>query len=89
MDATGHVVLSPRGQATRVVDGPSSLKAYRQPRIGDPTLPPRGAVNTGGWNDYHIIARLPACCIQVINGQLIAVALDRRLEELRRRVTSC
>ncbi len=68
---TGHVVLSRRGQVTRVVDGPQ-FKVIGT--IGDPTLL-RGAVNTGGWNQYHIIARGPVL-IQLINGQLIAVALD-------------
>ena len=68
---TGHVVLSRRGQVTRVVDGPR-FKVIGT--IGDPTLL-RGAVNTGGWNQYHIIARGPVL-IQLINGQLIAVALD-------------
>ena len=68
---TGHVVLSRRGQVTRVVDGPQ-FKVIGT--IGDPTLL-RGAVNTGAWNQYHIIARGPVL-IQLINGQLIAVALD-------------
>jgi hypothetical protein len=54
-----------------VVDGPQ-FKVIGT--IGDPTLL-RGAVNTGGWNQYHIIARGPVL-IQLINGQLISVALD-------------
>ena len=69
--AEGHVVLSPRGQITRIVGGP----AYKTiGSIGDPTLL-RGAMNVGGWNRYHIIARGPVI-MQLINSQLMSVALD-------------
>jgi hypothetical protein len=67
----GHVVLSKRGQVTRVVDGPK----YRVvAAIADNTLL-RGAMNVNGWNQYHIIARGPVL-MQIMNGQLMAVALD-------------
>ena len=42
--------------------------------IGDSTLL-RGVMNVTGWNQYHIIARGPVL-MQLINGQLMAVALD-------------
>lgn len=67
----GHVVLSRRGQVTRIVDGP---KYKVVGSIGDWTLL-RGAMNVTGWNKYHIIARGPVL-MQLINGQLMAVALD-------------
>jgi Domain of Unknown Function (DUF1080) len=67
----GHVVLSKRGQVTRIVDGP---KYKLVGTIGDSTLL-RGAMNVNGWNLYHIIARGPVL-MQLINGQLMAVALD-------------
>jgi hypothetical protein len=67
----GHVVLSRRGQVTRVVDGP---KYKVVGTIGDSTLL-RGVMNVNGWNQYHIIARGPVL-MQLINGQLMAVALD-------------
>jgi hypothetical protein len=67
----GHVVLSKRGQVTRIVDGP---KYKVVGTIGDPTLL-RGVMNVNGWNQYHIIARGPVL-MQLINGQLMAVALD-------------
>jgi hypothetical protein len=67
----GHVVLSRRGQVTRIVDGP---KYKVVGSIGDATLL-RGAMNVNGWNQYHIIARGPVL-MQLINGQLMAVALD-------------
>jgi hypothetical protein len=67
----GHVVLSPRGHITRIVAGPS-YKAIGT--IGDPTLL-RGAMNVGGWNRYHIIARGPVI-MQLVNGQLMSVAID-------------
>jgi len=67
----GHVVLSKRGQVTRIVDGP---KYKIVGTIGDPTLL-RGAMNVNGWNLYHIIARGPVI-MQLMNGQLMAVALD-------------
>ena len=35
----------------------------------------RGVMNVNGWNKYHIIARGPVL-MQLINGQLMAVALD-------------
>ena len=35
----------------------------------------RGVVNTNGWNQYHIIAR-GAVLMQIINGQLMSVAID-------------
>jgi hypothetical protein len=67
----GHVVLSRRGQVTRIVDGP----AYKVVgTIGDATLL-RGVMNVNGWNQYHIIARGPVL-MHLINGQLMAVALD-------------
>jgi hypothetical protein len=67
----GHVVLSRRGQVTRIVEGP----AYKVVgTIGDATAL-RGAMNVNGWNQYHIIARGPVL-IQLINGQLMAVAID-------------
>ena len=67
----GHAVLSRRGQVTRVVAGP---KYKVVGAIADPTFL-RGAMNVGGWNLYHIIARGPVL-MQLINGQLMAVALD-------------
>lgn len=67
----GHVVLSKRGQVTRVVDGP---KYKVVGTIADNTLL-RGVMNVNGWNQYHIIARGPVL-MQLINGQLMAVALD-------------
>ncbi len=68
---TGHVVLSRRGQVTRVSEGPAfkTLAA-----IADPTLL-RGVVTTNGWNQFHIIARGPVL-IHIINGQLMSVAID-------------
>jgi hypothetical protein len=67
----GHVVLSRRGQITRIVDGP---KYKLVGTIGDSTLL-RGVMNINGWNQYHIIARGPVL-MQLINGQLMAVAID-------------
>jgi len=67
----GHVVLSKRGQVTRIVDGPA-YKAVAT--IGDSTLL-RGVMNVNGWNQYHIIARGPVL-MQIMNGQLLAVAID-------------
>jgi hypothetical protein len=67
----GHVVLSRRGQVTRIVDGP---KYKVVGNIGDWALL-RGVMNVNGWNQYHIIARGPVL-MQLINGQLMAVALD-------------
>jgi hypothetical protein len=67
----GHVVLSRRGQVTRIVDGPRYKVVGT---IGDSTLL-RGVMNVNGWNQYHIIARGPVL-MQLINGQLMAVALD-------------
>lgn len=67
----GHVVLSRRGQVTRVAEGP----AYKViGTIGDATLL-RGVMNINGWNQYHIIARGPVL-MQFINSQLMAVAID-------------
>jgi hypothetical protein len=67
----GHVVLSPRGQVTRIVAGP----AYKSiGTISDGTLL-RGVMNVNGWNRYHIIARGPVI-MQFINGQLMSVAID-------------
>ena len=67
----GHVVLSKRGQVTRIIDGP----AYKLVgTIGDSTLL-RGVMNVNGWNQYHIIARGPVL-MQLMNGQLMAVAID-------------
>ena len=67
----GHVVLSRRGEVTRIVEGP---KYKVVGTIGDSTLL-RGVMNVNGWNQYHIIARGPVL-MQLINGQLMAVALD-------------
>ena len=67
----GHVVLAPRGQLTRITDGP---KYKTVAAIGDPTLL-RGVVNVSGWNQYHIIARGPVM-IQILNGQLISATID-------------
>ena len=67
----GHVVLSKRGQVTRIVDGPT-YKVIGT--IGDSTLL-RGVMNVNGWNQYHIIARGPVL-MQFINGQLMAIAID-------------
>ena len=67
----GHVVLSPRGQVTRIVEGP---KYKLVGKIGDPTML-RGAMNVNGWNRYHIIARGPII-LQFINSQLMSVAID-------------
>ncbi|HEY7499906.1 MAG TPA: DUF1080 domain-containing protein [Vicinamibacterales bacterium] len=67
----GHVVLSRRGDVTRIVDGP---KYKVIGTIADPTLL-RGAMNVNGWNQYHIIARGPVL-MQLINGQLMAIAID-------------
>ncbi len=67
----GHVVLSKRGQVTRLVDGP---KYKVVGTIADSTLL-RGVLNVNGWNQYHIIARGPVL-MQLINGQLMAVAID-------------
>ena len=67
----GHAVLSRRGEVTRVVEGPTYKVVGT---IGDPTML-RGAMNVNGWNRYHIIARGPVL-MQLINGQLMAVALD-------------
>ncbi len=68
---TGHVVLSRRGDVTRVVDG---AKFKTVATIGDNTLL-RGVVNVNGWNQYHIIARGPVI-MQIINGQLMSVLID-------------
>jgi hypothetical protein len=67
----GHVVLSPRGQVTRIVDGPRYKSIGT---IGDATLL-RGVMNVNGWNRYHIIARGPVI-MQFINNQLMSVAID-------------
>ena len=67
----GHAVLSRRGEITRVAAGP---KYKVIGTIGDATML-RGAMNVNGWNKYHIIARGPVL-IQLINGQLMAVAID-------------
>src|SRR5262245_28753342 len=67
----GHVVLAPRGQLTRITEGP---KYKTLATIGDATLL-RGVVNVNGWNQYHIIARGPIM-IQILNGQLISAVID-------------
>jgi len=67
----GHVILSPRGMVTRIVDGP---KYKTVGTIGDPTLL-RGVMNVNGWNRYHIIARGPLI-LQLLNNQLMSVAID-------------
>lgn len=68
---TGHVVLSRRGEVTRVTDGP---KFKTLATIGDATLL-KGVINVNGWNSYHIIARGPVI-MQIINGQLLSVVID-------------
>jgi hypothetical protein len=68
---TGHVVLSRRGEVTRVTEGP---KFKTLASIGDATLL-KGIVNINGWNKYHIIARGPVI-MQIINGQLMSVVID-------------
>ena len=68
---TGHVVLSKRGEVTRVIDGPIFKTVAK---IADPTLL-KGVVNVNGWNTYHIIARGPVI-MQIINGQLVSIVLD-------------
>jgi hypothetical protein len=67
----GHVILSPRGMVTRVVDGP---KYKSIATIGDPTLL-RGVMNVNGWNRYHIIARGPII-MQFLNNQVMSIAID-------------
>lgn len=67
----GHVVLAPRGQMTRIVEGP---KYKTLATIGDAALL-RGVVNVNGWNEYHIIARGPVM-IQILNKQLISATID-------------
>jgi Domain of Unknown Function (DUF1080) len=67
----GHVVLAPRGQLTRITEGP---KYKTLATIGDNALL-RGVVNVNGWNRYHIIARGPIM-IQILNGQLISATID-------------
>jgi hypothetical protein len=71
---TGHVVLSRRGEVTRVVSGSDISKFKSVAKIADPTLL-RGIININGWNTYHIIAR-GTVLIQIINGQLFSIALD-------------
>ncbi|MEO7043706.1 MAG: DUF1080 domain-containing protein [Ferruginibacter sp.] len=68
---TGHVVLSARGQVTRVANGPVFKTVAK---IADPILL-KGIININGWNSYHIIAR-GNVIILIINGQLMSVALD-------------
>ena len=68
---TGHVVLSRRGEVTRVTGGP---KFKTLATIGDATLL-KGIININGWNSYHIIARGPVI-MQIINGQLMSVVID-------------
>lgn len=72
---TGHVVLSRRGDVTRIVNGPVFKVVAK---IGDPT-DLRGVFNVGNWNSYHIIARGPIL-IQIVNGQLISLAIDEDTE---------
>ena len=67
----GHVVLAPRGQLTRITEGP---KYKTVATIGDNAML-RGVMNVGGWNTYHIIARGPVM-IQILNGQLISATID-------------
>jgi len=67
----GHVVLAPRGQLTRITDGP---KYKTLATLGDPKLL-RGIVNVAGWNQYHIIARGPVM-LQILNGQLVSATID-------------
>jgi hypothetical protein len=67
----GHVVLSPRGQITRIVEGPRYKTIGT---IADGTWL-RGVMNVNGWNRYHIIARGPMI-LQLINGQLMSAAID-------------
>lgn len=72
---TGHVVLSRRGDVTRMVNGPVFKSVAK---IGD-AMALRGVFNVGGWNSYHIIARGPIL-IQIVNGQLISLAIDEDTE---------
>ena len=67
-------MLSRRGQVTRIVNGPAGPTYKVVGSIGDPTML-RGVLNVNNWNRYHIIARGPVL-IQLINGQLMAVAID-------------
>lgn len=67
----GHVVLAPRGQLTRITEGP---KYKTLATLGDPQLL-RGVVNVNGWNQYHIIARGPIM-IQILNGHLVSATID-------------
>jgi 3-keto-disaccharide hydrolase len=67
----GHAVLSRRGEVTRDVAGPG-YKVLGT--IGDPAALFK-AIKPKDWNAYHIIARGPVL-MQLINGQLMAVALD-------------
>ena len=69
------VVLSRRGNVTRIVNGPLFKLVAK---IGDPMIL-RGVFNVSGWNSYHIIARGPIL-IQIVNGQLISLAIDEDTE---------
>lgn len=68
------LVLSRRGEVTRVVDDSETTLFKSVAKIGDPTLL-KGVVNINGWNTFHIIAR-GNIIIQIVNGQLMSVLLD-------------
>lgn len=68
------LVLSKRGDVTRVVDGEEKTLFKTVAKVGDQTLL-KGAFNVGGWNTFHIIAR-GQTIIQIVNGQLMSIAFD-------------
>lgn len=68
------LVLSKRGEVTRVVDGPEMSLFKSVAKIGDPTLL-KGVININGWNTFHIIAR-GNILIHIVNGQLMSILLD-------------
>jgi hypothetical protein len=67
----GHAVVSRRGEVTRGVAGPG----YKVIGTIGESAELFKAVRTNDWNAYHIIARGPVL-MQLINGQLMAVAID-------------
>lgn len=73
-DGGTALVLSKRGDVTRVIDGGEKTLFKTVAKIGDPTLL-KGVFNINGWNTFHIIARGPVI-IQIVNGQLMSVLLD-------------
>jgi hypothetical protein len=68
------LVLSKRGEVTRVVDSAETSLFKSVAKIGDATLL-KGVFNINGWNSVHIIAR-GNVIIQIVNGQLMSVLLD-------------